>query len=68
VLTLTELVIERICDTIDSFPPLFARLCQMPGVVAPLMGGRVFKVLSFWWLLCCVCLNISFPPSIVSPE
>ncbi len=42
-LTLTELVIERICDTIDTFPPLFARLCQVPGVVPSLMGGRVFK-------------------------
>jgi hypothetical protein len=43
-LTLTELVIERICDTIDNFPPLFARLCQVPGIVPGLIGGRVFKV------------------------
>ncbi len=42
-LTLTELTIERICDTMDRFPPLFARLCQVPGAVPPLIGGRVFK-------------------------
>ncbi len=42
-LTLTELVIERICDSMDKFPPLFARLCQVPHIVPSLIGGRVFK-------------------------
>ena len=43
-LTLTEETIERMYDTIESFSPLFARLCSAPHVTAPLIGGWVLKL------------------------
>ena len=43
-LRLTEEVIERMYDTMGTFSPLFARMCSVPGVTAPLMGGCVFKM------------------------